>query len=154
MSNSTGRQGKSPSPAPTNFGPDLTELAAQVAEEENSIPTTEEVLRRGHNWQNVSNVYGGDNLQLHIDIIKQFDHRRIDAVAVAAKVRANSRFSYLVPSLHSLLTPELPLLLLTALQNPGYARSFLTVLSIVQQRETRKYILALLDRLLQGSLHP
>ena len=75
------------SPAASQFPPDLTEIAAQVAEEENLMPTSEEILRRGFDWRTITGAYGGDNLQQDFETIRKFDHKRMDAVAVALKVR-------------------------------------------------------------------
>ena len=74
-------------PSATVFPPDLTEIAAQVAEEENVMPTSEEILRRGFDWKTITGAYGGDNLQQDFETIRKFDHKRMDAVAVALKVR-------------------------------------------------------------------
>lgn len=51
------------------------------------MPTSEEVLRRGLDWNNILGAYGGDNLKTEFEIIRKFDHKRIDAVALASKVR-------------------------------------------------------------------
>jgi hypothetical protein len=87
MSNPSTRPNKSPSPAPTAFPGELSDLVAQLAEEENVLPTSEEVLRRGFDWKTITGVYGGDNLQGDFETIRKFDHKRTDPVAVALKVR-------------------------------------------------------------------
>ena len=101
MSNSSARNPKSPSPSP--FHTDLNELAAQVAEEENVMPTSEEVLRRGFDWKTITGAYGGDNLQADFETIRKFDHKRMDTVAVALKVR-RILHPHLLPPFDLLLT--------------------------------------------------
>jgi len=72
------------------------------------MPTSEEVLRRGFDWKTITGAYGGDNLQADFDTIRKFDHKRMDTVAVALKVRRISHLRFL------------PLLALLLTQNPFF----------------------------------
>lgn len=96
MSSTTSRQSKTPTPTP--FNTDLNELAAQAAEEENVIPTSQEILRRGFDWKNIAAAYGGDLLQQDFEVIRQFDHKNMDAVGKTLKVRPSFNLQFL-PSL-------------------------------------------------------
>lgn len=85
MSNPASRPAKGASISP--FNAHITELAAQAAEEENVIPTSQEILRRGFDWKNIAAAYGGDLLQQDFEVIRQFDHKNLDAVGKTQKVR-------------------------------------------------------------------
>lgn len=85
MSTPASRTTKASSTSP--FNAHLDDLAAQAAEEENVIPTSQEILRRGFDWKNIAAAYGGDLLQQDFEVIRQFDHKNMDAVGKTQKVR-------------------------------------------------------------------
>lgn len=109
MSTPASRTAKASSTSP--FNAHLEDLAAQAAEEENVIPTSQEILRRGFDWKNIAAAYGGDLLQQDFEVIRQFDHKNMDAVGKTQKVRIDLFLRLLsTASLYAATNPQYSLL--------------------------------------------